>query len=59
MNEKCYRFTATPSLVQSYATLMPNGKECEYFWPNNLTELKAVAPIERRRTRKTREIRHQ
>jgi len=34
---KCYRFTAFPSGLQSYATFYEEGKYCEYFildWSN-------------------------
>lgn len=31
--ESCYRFTATPDYLQSYAKF-EGGKECEYFWDN-------------------------
>ena len=33
---KCYRYTAEPSMMQSYFLESPNKKvnECEYFWEN-------------------------
>ena len=39
--DKCYRFTATPSYVQSYFSITPydlDKEECEYFWDNGETK---------------------
>jgi len=35
--EKCYRFTAKPSELQSYADFS-NKKPCEYFWEDTKEE---------------------
>lgn len=32
----CYRFTAKPSLYQSYCDFQPIDNKCDYFWDNKL-----------------------
>lgn len=37
LKEKCYRFTAKPSMWQTYFFGTPNTKpdECDHFWDNS------------------------
>lgn len=33
LKKDCYRYRATPSMLQSYFTIPPiQGSKCEYFW---------------------------
>lgn len=33
----CYRYTAKPDRIQSYAMFIPVGGKCDYFWENEKT----------------------
>lgn len=38
LKETCYRYTSKPSYHQAYSTFYEEGKDCDYYWPNDEEE---------------------